>query len=469
MKFNVFPRKHETVKQDESLEPYEPNWDSTKAVPFAGEKKSFDVEEEPIDPSLFSYQEDKILRALYWQDPKHFGMLNKVPDEEYNRMLNGIKKGAYDDEFYYDDMFRNLPASQDIEKAKSIRGLYEGAVKTLHEKAETYAQIPSERIDELLQKTEIDGDPFPIGDEKHVLTAETLANAGLAPHYETNIDGTSFNFSKCFKVQGRDACLAYVETPDGKVKPRAYYRSNSAGLWRYCPDYGYNSGHGIWFGKGNNEEALTLPPELQKRLSTISEMDKVQPEGRRMADFCFFGTAKFYQDKLAHSRAKTYGELRGDFYEETDKKCSFEFVGGSEEKAPPEELDYSEEIAPNYHQEILSYKSNSKIYGDFTTRVYPSHDGSLLYSLCETEINGERQAWIGNIETSAKVGSTGCRTKWGYNGDLSTPLYEYPDQTGGYGEWENSKGSYVSMWKNYLSKMPFIKRYIEETGEKPEK
>lgn len=332
------------------------------------------------------------------------------------------------------------------------------------EKPTTLTQISSERADELLQKTEIDGDPFPINNEKHNLTTETLVDAGLIPHYEINIGEISFNLSKCFRAQSHDACLAYIETPDGKVKVRSYYRSNSAGLWRYCPDYGYNNGHGIWFGKGYNEEALTLPPELQKHLNAISETDSVQPKNHHIANLCFFGTGKYYENSMAHSYAKFTNKLRGDYYEETDSKSSFEFIGGLEEKVPPTQLDCSKEKNPNYHQEILSYKAHSKIYGDFTTKVYPSTDKTLLYSICETEINGERQAWIGNIETTAPINSTGCRTKWGYAGDFITPLYEYSSQTGGYANWENSRGAYSSMWENYLSKAPIIRNYIKETS-----
>lgn len=456
----IFSKKQEQAEAPESAPDSSTDWDSIKAVPFAGETKTreFDIKDDPIDPSIFSRQEERLIRSAYWEDTKHFSMLNEIPDNEYNNVLNNIKGGFYDLQFQ--DILRQIPNSSNPEVTKR----YAEAVKSLQEKAETYARIPKERINELLKRTEIDGDPFPIDGDNHKLTAEDLARAGLEPRFEIKIDDTSFNLSRCFRVQGRDACLAYVKTPDGKVKTRSYYRSNSAGLWRYCPDYAFNDGMHLWFGKGYNEESLTLPPELQKRLSTISEMDKVQPEGRHMADFCFFGTAKFYKDKLAHNRAKTYHELRGDYYDETNEKCSFEFYGGLDEKIPPEDLDYDEDSSPDYRQEILSYQTHSKLYGDFTTKVYPSKGGELLYSLCESEIDGEKQVWVGNIETTAPVGSTGCRTKWGYAGDLGTPLYEYADQTGGYGEWENSKGNYVSMWKNYLSKIPLIKRYLKETG-----
>ena len=347
---------------------------------------------------------------------------------------------------------------------------FAGETKSFNaEKPTALTQIPSERVEELLQTTEIDGDPFPINGENHVLTTETLADAGLSPHYETSIRGISFNFSKCFQIQGHDACIAYVKTPDGKIKTRAYYRSNSAGLWRYCPEYGYNNGINIWFGKGYNEEALTLPPNLQKHLNAISEMDQIQLENPQTTKFCFFGTAKFYQDRRDQNIARINDELRGDYYEETPKKCSFAFSGTSEQKNPPEESDCDKRIAPDYHQEIISYQSHTRLYGDFTTRVYPSNDGSLLYSVCETEVNGERQAWVGNIETTAPIGSTGCRTKWGYGGDFSTPLYEYRSQSGGYGDMENDKGNYTSMWKNYLSKLPLIKRYLEKTDKEAEK
>ena len=335
---------------------------------------------------------------------------------------------------------------------------------------EAYAQLSRERINELLRNTEIDGDPFPIDGRPCRLNVKDLVDADLVPRFEVKKDGFSFNLSKCFRVQGRDACLAYVKTPDGKVKTRSYYRSNSAGLWRYCPDYGYNDGVHLWFGKGRGEESLTLPPELQKCLSAISEKDRTQPEGRHKANLCFFGTAKFYNNRIAYDHANLFGELRGDYYKETNKNCSFQFTGGLDgEKFAPERLDYIEETTPNYYKEPMTYKTRSKLYGDVTTKVYPSNDGRLLYSFCETSVNGERQVWISNVETTAPVNSTGCRTKWGYAGDVTTPLYEYDSQADGYGELGNYKGNYVSMWKNYLSKVPLIKRYLKETGKNQQK
>ncbi len=44
-------------------------------------------------------------------------------------------------------------------------------------------------------------------------------------------------------------------------------------------------------------------------------------------------------------------------------------------------------------------------------------------------------------------------------GDYNTPLLEYANQSGGYGEGRH--GNYVNMWNNYLSKMPIIQKYLE--------
>lgn len=35
----------------------------------------------------------------------------------------------------------------------------------------------------------------------------------------------------------------------------------------------------------------------------------------------------------------------------------------------------------------------------------------------------------------------------------------------GHGDLNDTKGLYVSMWKNYLSKSPLIQRYLKETSQ----
>ena len=439
-------------------------------VPFAGDlaKAAQEIdanvsEPEPINPDVLDHREKKLVRALAWGDSSHFDILNDIPPEQYANVLRRIKSGFYHDGFFQ-DIINHIPDHINKETGETRRNLYAEAVKSLREKADTYTQISRECSVELLQKAQIDGDPFPIDDQDQKLTPEFLAKNNLAPRYELQLEGLNINLSKSFRVKGHDSIIAYIETPNGEVKTRAYYRSNSAGLWRYCPDYAYNDGYNIWYGKGYNEEALTLPFELQKRLDSINEMGYVKPENPHAAELCFFGTSKRYANGPEYFGAKSAHQLRGDYYKETNRQPYREYGFYPDEKIPPETLDITGPDAPNFHQEISSYQAHNKRYGDFTTKLFNSYDQRLRYFMCETEDDGVRKAWLGGAETTASIGSTGCRTEWVYMGDFSTPINEYPKQAKGYEDLDDNKGPYVGMWKNYLSRMPFIQRYLKETA-----
>lgn len=329
-----------------------------------------------------------------------------------------------------------------------------------------YTELTPEKSDEILQKTIVDGDIFTNArGQDFKLTPEKLKEAGLSPKYEYKLAQMNISLSDIFKVKGRDAVIAYVEDKDGTVKTRSYYRSSSAGLWRYLGDYGRNDGAlNIWFGKGFGEDSLNLPFESQKALNSIPKNIDFKPN--LPTNVCFFGTAKRYESSRDYDRAKTMtkskSELPGDYPKEINYKPVIE-LSMLDEKTPPEQLDL-DISAPNFHQEITSFKTNSDLYGDYKVRVFPSEDNKLFYSICETEKDGDRKAWVGNIETNSPIGSTGLHEEWVYVGDLGTPLYEYPEQAGEYGNINDEKNGYVSMWDNYLSKIPLIQNYLESTG-----
>ncbi len=79
-----------------------------------------------------------------------------------------------------------------------------------------------------------------------------------------------------------------------------------------------------------------------------------------------------------------------------------------------------------------------------------------------------RRTWIGQIDNESTITSLGLRSTWVDSGCLTTPAWEYLiddiDQTGGYGDETNRFKSYVDMHKNYISKIPAVKDFFEQSG-----
>ena len=76
-----------------------------------------------------------------------------------------------------------------------------------------------------------------------------------------------------------------------------------------------------------------------------------------------------------------------------------------------------------------------------------------------------KKAWVGGIEANATITSTGLKSEWVSSGDVCTPLLEYQTMTGGYGVPDGRGDGYESMWENYLSLVPIIKRYLYTWGD----
>ncbi|MBR3132026.1 hypothetical protein IKG33_01260 [Candidatus Saccharibacteria bacterium] len=316
--------------------------------------------------------------------------------------------------------------------------------------------------EEILELTKIDGDALLFqGQERH-LTPNDLKRMNLGPRYETILDNVTIGLSDTFRVGSRDAVIGYVFTPDGQFKARSYYRSNSAGTWRYLPDY-IKDENGIvsWYGKAYSEESLTLPFELQQTLNNIAKSGPIETNGIN-PQLAFLGTAKKYTDEEydTHQKAET---LSGDYYKEINKNPAFDFSDFSYQRMPPELLRIPGSNAPDFSNELGSFNIDHPLYGDVKTRLFQSFNQKLRYLMCERySEDGDINAWIGNIETNAPITSTGLRSNWVFAGDFITPLYEHDSMTDGYGDTSDAKNGYQSMWKNYLSETPIIQSYMHD-------
>ena len=322
-------------------------------------------------------------------------------------------------------------------------------------------------IESLLKSATFDNDAFIQNGHEYHLTTKHLEQAGLTPHHELIMENNRIGFSNSFKVQGHDACLGYVETPDGKVTVRPYYRSNSAGIWRYMPDYvAEENGEINWFGKGYSEESLTLPFEFQQKLNQIAEQPPANLSNS-MPDFFFAGAAHRYTSRDEYLDNLQSGSLRGDFYREVAGRPSYDFGHISKIKESPDQLDITGPISPDFNHQIDASSTYTREYGEISSKLYPSQDHNLRYTMSETEENGELRAWLSGIEvSSSRLTSTGCRAEYASIGDIGTPLHEYRSMADGYGEEIAPGRRYVNMWSNYLSKMPLIRRYLNTINNK---
>lgn len=346
---------------------------------------------------------------------------------------------------------------------------YYDVIKALHQKAEdksqaeslpvpTLEQISEHESHEIIKHTLIDGDLYRQNGKNYKLFPEHLEQCGLAPKQKITIDGVEIALSDSFECNTRESAIAYVKIKDS-YKTRSYYRSSSQGVWRYMPDYVKNerTGDGIgWYGKSYNEEAMTLPMELQNSLNDISKKGNTIISNTDPA-FLFAGTAKSYDSMAEYIRKKDFNQLIGDIYREVSKNPALELSPTQNYlKTKPEALIVPPSLSPDFSKQLAECDVNTSLNGPLNVKYYLSHNKQLRYRFHEDRFG---RAFIGSVEMNSKITSTGLHSDWVLAGDIGTPLYEYRSQTGGYGDVHDEKGSYQCMWQDYLSKIPLFKAY----------
>lgn len=335
------------------------------------------------------------------------------------------------------------------------------AVATERLKSGVY-KVDDERRAELLAKAKIMGDAWRQGDQEHRLTTYHLVEAGLAPAYEVKVDKQMIYLSDPFKLPaGYTAVIAYVECPDG-VKVRSYYRSQSQGVWRYLPDYVRDvegRGSASLYGKGYGEQSVTLPIKLQETLARLEDAKGVKTVRTSDPNFLFAGTAAAYDSRNEYREALATGSLRGDYYREVAREpLNYDIRSANGRKAAPQTLGMSLDESPNFDEPMAKFKTTTKLAGRVAAEGFASRDLQYNWLFCQ---DGQGRVWVGQVETTAPVTSTGVRRDYAEVGDFATPLYEYSRQTNGYGDPNDTKGPYQCMWEHYLSKIPLIQQYLQ--------
>ncbi len=131
--------------------------------------------------------------------------------------------------------------------------------------------------------------------------------------------------------------------------------------------------------------------------------------------------------------------------------------------AKPENIQLQDpDDAPVMDTVIKEYSQTTSVYGKVKVRVFESKNHKLLFSFMEDD---QGRAWIGSVETQEPVTSLGLKKKWVQSEPLTTPVYEYVSQSNGYGTPDDYAGEgreYISVWENYVSKIPYVKSYSEQ-------
>lgn len=310
----------------------------------------------------------------------------------------------------------------------------------------------------ILKKAKIEGDPitFPEREERVISTKELKEN-DLEPKFRIELEGTKYNVSRAFRTCDHDVMICYVETPDNEVFARSYYRSNSQGVWRYLPDYRKESeGEVSWLGKGVTEQQVALPLEIQGPLNAVADLAEEKEENADLKDM-FFGTAKRVTNIVdLHKYFREKGQIDDTLHREVQDEAGENLKPW--EKPNPELMKVPFEMAPDFGKQLSSFKMNSEQYKNATGRIFPSKNGEMAWLMMEDD---RGRAYVASVQGRSRITSTGLRKSWIDAGHFAMPMYEYPDQSLGMGDENDRKGQYVGMWKNYLSKMPVIKEYLE--------
>lgn len=324
--------------------------------------------------------------------------------------------------------------------------------------------VSDERRDQLLSHATIDGDVWRQGGQEYRLGIPSLVNAGLEPFFEVSIDNQPVYLSNLFQLTSEQmAAIAYIPSPTG-VKVRSFYRNKNRAVWHYFPDYIRDiTGEGIdVFGAGFHEKSTTLPIILQSALNQIERNRDIIDLSTTNPDFLFAGTAYAYNTRQEYREAYSRGVLRGDFYHEVSSTAynadSGAVISQGRRKIAPQLLSVNAEAAPDFETLLTRYSAYSGFAGQIMGEGFHSVDKQTNW-LFYSDYRG--RCWVANIETISPVTSTGCRREWLLPTDISTPLYESTHLADGYGDpGDTRNGSYVSMWNNYLSKIPLIQQYL---------
>lgn len=359
---------------------------------------------------------------------------------EYQQSLATLLQKIYGKRYEYYQQYLLMKA-----QSKSLSSSEPIIEQSITPKEFSITEINATEVAMLMNQVEIHGDVF----NGKKLTKEILVAEGLSPRYRVQIGDSIVWFSSTpYNLNGnRIAVVAYVQSGD-KAVARSYYRSNSAGVWRYLPQYEAIGGNIHWFSKGHGEDSLSLPFELQRALAEISQSDSPVLEVSD-PDFILAGTARNIAENTTYEAEVSVVPIKlpGNFY-----------TGDPLKKIDPESLKFeNEQASPDFQNLVSSWKQYSDLYGEVTVEIFASRDKQFHYMFCQ---DGRGRVWVAAVESSGPIVSTGLKEHWVDAGSLTTPAYEYYSQDDNYGNNKLTSGRYVDMYAKYLSRTPVVQEYL---------
>ncbi len=411
------------------------------------------------------------------------GIADKADAEqmrEYEQAMDDIERKIYGRRFDYYQQIRLMKNGDEaVTEKATAEAIVPGSQETIQTKtAEAVAESPVAPRDEamkitgngilsqdqslaILDRAVIAGDPWKQDGREFVLAPANLMGNGLIPAVGVQVADQMIALSQPFQLSdGQGAALGFVPSAEGD-KVRGFYLDQKTGLWHFAPDIIRGPrGEGMaQVTEGYGLESTMLPLALQQKLTDLvknygfREVTTVNP------DFLFAGTAIAYNTIQDYREELARGQMRSDFYKEIDKQpVVINAQSGDKSKTMPQLLSVNASVAPDFQQFVGQFMTYSILAGQVQVSSFRSHDGSAVWLFCSDEY---ARTWIGGIEISSPLTSTGCHKNWATAGDLLTPLYETSTQAGAHGDPNDIRKGMVGMWNRYLSNVPVIREFLD--------
>ncbi|MBX3170057.1 MAG: FHA domain-containing protein [Candidatus Eremiobacteraeota bacterium] len=282
-------------------------------------------------------------------------------------------------------------------------------------------------------------------------TKDFLLAQGLEPKTTFECGDTKVHFSQPYSLgDNRAACVGYVENKDGQIDIRAFYRSNSQGLWRAASHAGFNG----WIGKGTGEESTNLPIPLQMALhSQAGHQVKNVPE--EVARQAFYGS-------LPVGSNKPPKELEQELHE-PQHLGSFQAKLADGYGRPESYRFHDPADAPDFTHDPtnISYSFDHPVHGKVEANCFRSKSGECSFMFYR---DSSGRSWLAQMEKSnSPLTSWGTRSDPIEHGDLAMPAVEYRQQIPQDYAGPQITGSYADA-SAYVHKLPVVADYRMHLG-----
>jgi hypothetical protein len=311
--------------------------------------------------------------------------------------------------------------------------------------------LSDEESADILSVTEIHSDREDESDsnffkEQGLEPKNILSGTGIKP----------FAFSRPFMIEDdRIAFIGYGEESNGTFVARSFYLSNSHAMFKYLPSYFKDGLDKIkWFDKGFDEQSISLSYELQRALFHLSSTEELVKPKTKDPMKVFVSTARDLVNY--YSGRSTY---RKNVSKEADVLFEKEDDFLEDGRISPEKISIPEDRRPDFDNVLGTWLGDNNLYGSIKFTSFLSVDKLLIYTFAS---DSHGRGWVANVEKVEPTNSMGIHSSRINSPSLLTPAYEYRSQAGDYGNSSMKKENYIDMYKNYLSKVPIVKEFLEK-------